>query len=89
MWAVYKLKEGRRMWYCGINGEWSSVSARACRWPDRRDAQAISSYVHGYVDWLEHRADHQQYIAAASESAAAAVEESYEAARRSASDALY
>lgn len=55
MWAIYKLEKGRRLWYGGINGNWSSVSERACQWPDKRDAQAIAIYVRGDVDWIAAR----------------------------------
>lgn len=52
MWAIYKLEKGRRLWYGGIDGNWSSVSKQACQWPDKRDAQAIATYVRGYIDWI-------------------------------------
>jgi hypothetical protein len=53
MWAVYKLEAGRRLWYCGIKGQWSGVEERACRWFDKRDAQAASVYVRGFACWVD------------------------------------
>jgi len=49
MWAVAKdFGDGARLYYTGVNGNWSSDRRRAARWVDRRDAwEAIK--LNGYV----------------------------------------
>jgi hypothetical protein len=62
MWAVYKNvvdrdHTERRIWYVGIGGEWSRDSARAARWPDRRDAHFIANHFRASVLWVSHQAE--------------------------------
>jgi hypothetical protein len=57
MWAVFKCDGDGYLWYVGSNGNWSSDSLRAARWPDRRDAwQAVldNDYVsRAHTVWLD------------------------------------